>query len=202
MGDDSSSIFKPRRASGMRLVPKHPASRSRASEAQAGDGCRKADASRASPSPNSRSLGRAGAHPRRQHWDCGHVASLRPAKPNNPAMRAGSWHQRLASPSQRGDVTTRAAHPLPVAPKNSLLTVIPPLPGPRGHRTGLCPPAAGTGWGAHFGAEKPQPTGHGQKEGREEKKRTGGFSLPSHSLPYLLFEKHNLSVYYQEIQTL
>lgn len=26
--------------------------------------------------------------------------------------------------------------------------------------------------------------------------------LPSHSRPYLLFEKHNLSVYYQEIQTL
>lgn len=44
-----------------------------------------------------------------------------------------------------------------------------------------------------------------EQEGREKKNNKNGlelFSLPSHSLPYLLFEKHNLSVYYQEIQTL
>lgn len=44
-----------------------------------------------------------------------------------------------------------------------------------------------------------------KREGKKKKNDKNGlevFSLPSHSLPYLLFEKHNLSVYYQEIQTL
>lgn len=190
----------------MRPVPKHPGlgsipldqavSHSRTSKAQARDGYRKADASRASPGPGCRSLGTTGAHPtcHSRHRDPSPVPQPRGMAAAGEAKHPHDGIGSLA-PEDSNSIPTRGANTARPHGSQKSFThhETPLLRAPHRALPSRCQPRAQAGEGI-LELKNPNPQGTARKrEGKEKNNNKNGLKVfPSPRTPFPTFFLKNI----------